>query len=150
MAAITSVSLTNNTYIDGLLTGVKWASGSLTYSFPTSASFYGSYPSNEPYNGFLAFTAVQQQAIAKILANYAAVANLTFTQVTESSTTSGIIRYAETNAVSTALTYYPSTMDRGGDSWFNQSNHYYDNPQLGNYRPGWRAIWLGSVSELVP
>src|SRR6185369_2814688 len=83
--------------------------------------------------GFLAFNAAQQQAITKILKNYAAVANLQFSQVTESSSTHAIIRYAETNATSTGFTYYPSTMDRGGDSWFNQSNHYYDSPVMGNY-----------------
>jgi serralysin len=133
MASVANVSLTGNAYVDGLLVGVKWASGSLTYSFPTSASLYGSYPSNEPNSGFLAFSAAQQAAIAKILNNYSAVANLQFSKVTESSSTSGIIRYAETNAISTGMTYYPSTMDRGGDAWFNQSNHYYDNPVMGNY-----------------
>ena len=92
MAAVSSVSVTGNTYVDGLLTGAKWASGSLTYSFPGSGSLYGSYPSNEPSSGFLAFNAAQQQAITKILKNYAAVANLQFSQVTESSSTHAIIR----------------------------------------------------------
>ena len=133
MASVSSVSLTGNAYIDGLLTGVKWGVASLTYSFPTSSSYYAGYPSNEPTNAFAAFTAAQQQAMTKVLANYAAVSNLTFTKVTESSSTSGILRFAQSNAISTAMSYYPSTMDRGGDSWFNHSNNYYSNPQMGNY-----------------
>ena len=133
MTAVASVSLTGNAYIDGLLTGTKWAGTSLTYSFPTSSSYYAGYPSNEPYNGFAAFTAAQQQAMTKVLANYAAVSNLTFAKVTESSSTSGILRFAQTNATATSMSYYPSTMARGGDSWFNHSNNYYTNPVAGNY-----------------
>ena len=133
MTATNTVGLTGNAYVDGLFTGTKWATTSLTYSFPASASLYGSYPSSEPSNGFLAFTSTQQQAVTKILSNYAAVANLHFSLIAETSSSSATIRYAETNAVSTAIGYYPSTMARGGDAWFNRSNHYYDNPQLGNY-----------------
>ena len=133
MAAITNYGLAGNPYIDGLLTGVKWANPSLTYSFPSSSSFYSGYPTNEPHDNFLAFTAVQQQAIAKVLQNYSAVSNLQFTPMTESANSSATIRYAETDATSTAWSYYPNTSAQGGDSWFNNSNHYYDNPQIGNY-----------------
>ena len=40
MASVSSVTPTGNLYIDGVIYGTKWASTSLTYSFPTSASFY--------------------------------------------------------------------------------------------------------------
>ena len=133
MASILNVGLTADPYVNGLLTGVKWASASQTYSFPSSASLYPNYGSNEPQTGFAAFTAVQQQAVAKVLQNYSAVSNLQFTQMTETANSSAVIRYAETNATSTAWGYYPSSSVRGGDTWFNNASHYYDNPVRGNY-----------------
>ncbi len=133
MPSTVTVATTGNSYIDGLLFGSKWASTSLTYSFPTSPSYYSAYSSSEPQTNFKAFTSVQQQAATKVLQNYAAVSNLQVTQVAESSATTGTIRYAETDAVSTAFSYFPSTAATGGDAWFNNSKHYYDNPIAGNY-----------------
>jgi VCBS repeat-containing protein len=132
--ATTSVNLTGNSYVDGVLSGVKWAVTNLTYSFPASASFYGStYGDGEPGSGFLAFTAIQQTAVQKVLANYSAIANLTFTQVTETASQHGDLRYAESNLPGTAWGYYPTPLAEGGDAWFNNSSHNYDNPVLGNY-----------------
>jgi VCBS repeat-containing protein len=132
--AVATYSPTGNSYVDGLLTGTKWAVSSLTYSFPTDASFYGSsYAGAEPMNNFKAFTSVQQGAVRTILHSYESVANLSFTQVSESSTQHGDLRYAGSDAPSTAWAYYPSTNDAGGDAWFNNSNHFYDNPVKGNY-----------------
>ncbi len=42
MPATSSVSPTGNIYVDSVLTGTKWAVGTLTFSFPTQASYYGS------------------------------------------------------------------------------------------------------------
>ena len=134
MPATSSVSPTGNANIDGLLSGMKWAVTSLTYSFPTGVSFYGaSYGSGEPTNNFEAFAATQLVAVRKALAAYASVSNLTFTEVTETSTTHGALRYAESDTVGTAWGYYPSVAEAGGDMWFNNSNNYYDNPVVGNY-----------------
>ena len=72
---------------------------------------------------------------------YSQVANVTFTQITESSTQSATLRYAESNSPSTAWGYYPSTMPEGGDAWFNNSSHWYDNPVVGNY------AWLTIMHE---
>ena len=65
-------------------------------------SFYtgfngGAYGSGEQNNGFKAFTAVQQAATTSILNMYSQVANVTFTQITETSTQSATLRYAESN-----------------------------------------------------
>jgi serralysin len=116
----------------------------LTYSFPTSASFYvgfNGYGSGEQNSGFKAFTATQQIATTSILNMYSAVANLTFTQIAETSSQSATLRYAESNLPSTAWGYYPSSAPEGGDAWFNNSSHWYDNPVLGNY------AWLTIVHE---
>jgi len=68
-----------------------WGVNSFTYSFPTSPSYYvgfngGSYGSGEQNTGFQAFNSVQQAATASILNMYSAVANVTFTQIAETST----------------------------------------------------------------
>lgn len=131
MTATASVSLTGDPYIDGILTGTKWGVTSLTYSFPTSSSYY-EYTGESGYN-FKAFTAVQQAAVRDVLDNYAAVANVTFTEITETSTQHATLRYAGSDSPGTAWAYYPSTSAQGGDAWFNNSKHYYDNPVVGNY-----------------
>jgi hypothetical protein len=142
MPTIATYSPTGDPYIDGILSGVKWGTTSLTFSFPTDASFYGSnYGWGEPSNNFKAFNPTQQAAVRTILQSYSAVANLTFTEVTESSTQHGDLRYAESDTPSTAWAYYPSTADEGGDVWANNSKHWYDNPVKGNY------AWLTMIHE---
>ena len=134
MTATASVSLTGDPYIDGVLSGTRWGVSSLTYSFPTSAAYY-EY-SGEPGTNFEAFTAVQQDAVRKVLANYSAIANLTFTEVAETSSQHATLRYAESDSPSpsTAWAYLPNPWaPQGGDMWFNNSSHSFDNPIKGNY-----------------
>ena len=145
MTSVATVSPTGDAYVDGILSGTKWGVTSLTYSFPTSPSYYtglfGSYGSGEPSNGFQAFNAVQQAATTAILGMYSSVSNLTFTQISETSTQSATLRYAESNSPTTAWTYYPSTSPEGGDAWFNASSGWYNNPVMGNY------AWLTIMHE---
>ena len=101
----------------------------------------GPYGSGEQNTGFQAFNSVQQAATASILNMYSAVANVTFTQIAETSTQSADLRYAESNQPSTAWGYYPSVSPEGGDAWFNSSSGWYDNPVLGNY------AWLTIIHE---
>lgn len=131
LTSVASVKPTGDLYIDGVLSGVKWGVTSLTYSFPTDPSFY-SY-TGESSTNFKAFTTVQQTAVRDVLQNYSAVSNLTFTEVIETSTQHGELRYAGSDSPGTAWAYYPSTSSQGGDAWFNNSKHYYDNPEAGNY-----------------
>ena len=110
MPTTATYSPTGNAYVDGVLSGIKWGVASLTFSFPTDASYYGSgYGNGEPLNNFKAFTTVQQDAVRTILKMYSAVANLTFTEKTETATKHGDLRYAESDSPSTAWAYYPST-----------------------------------------
>ena len=146
MPSTSSVTRSGVSYVDYVDSGVRWSSGNLTYSFPTSASFYvgsngSSYGSGEQNSGFKAFNTTQQIATTSILNMYSAVANLTFTQIAETSSQSATLRYAESNLPSTAWGYYPSTAPEGGDAWFNNSSHWYDNPVLGNY------AWLTIIHE---
>ena len=135
MPAVSSVSPTGTSYIDYVVSGTKWAVDDFTYSFPTSGSFYtgfggGSYGSGEQNMGFQAFNSVQQAATGAILSMYSAVANVTFTLITETSSQHADLRYAESNLPSTAWGYYPSIAPEGGDAWFNSSSGWYDNPVL--------------------
>ena len=145
MPATSSVTPSGISYVDYVDGGTKWAVNSFTYSFPTSASFYvgfngGPYGSGEENSGFKAFTALQQAATASILNMYSAVANVTFTQITETSSQSADLRYAESSQPSTAWGYYPSTSPEGGDAWFSSSG-LYNNPVVGNY------AWLTIIHE---
>jgi serralysin len=90
--AVSSFSPTSDPYLNGVLSGIKWATGSLTFSFPSDPTYYGAaYGSGEPTTGFEAFTALQQDAVLQM---YSSVVNLTFTEVTETSTVHGDLRYA--------------------------------------------------------
>src|SRR5689334_2345621 len=143
MTAVVQYTPTGDPYLDSVLSGVKWATNWLTYSFPSNAAFYGSsYGAGQPYNGFQAFNATQQAAVRDILQGYSSVANLHFTEITETSTQHADLRLGETNSTGTAWTYYPWTSPEGGDSWFNQSKHYYDNPIKGNY------AWFTMIHEI--
>ena len=136
MPATATYGATGNIHIDAVLSGVKWASGTLTFSFPSNPTFY-EYGGERGVN-FKAFNAAQQTATRSILQMDASVANVTFTEITETSTQHATLRLAGSDAPSTAWAYYPSTGAAGGDAWFNVSNHYYDNPIKGNY--GFLAI----------
>ena len=145
MPATSTVTPSGISYVDYVDGGTRWAINSFTYSFPASASFYvgfngGSYGSGEQNSGFQTFNGVQQAATASILKMYSAVANVTFTQITETSTQTADFRYAESSKPSTAWGYYPSPSPEGGDAWFSSAG-LYNNPVVGNY------AWLTIVHE---
>jgi serralysin len=134
MPAVTSYSLTGDAYIDGLLGDYKWAVNSFSFSFPVSGSYYGNgYGSGENTNNFGAFNAVQQAAARATLNQYASVANLSFTEMTETSAKHADLRFAMSDTPSTAWAYFPTTYAEGGDSWYNNSAGYYNSPLKGNY-----------------
>ena len=108
LPAISSVTPSGITYVDYVDSGTMWGVNLFTYSFPTSSSFYtgfngGAYGSGEQNTGFQAFNAVQQAATASILNMYSAVANVTFTQIAETSTQSADLRYARVESTEHGL-----------------------------------------------
>jgi serralysin len=133
LAAVASVTPGSDPYTNALLGNYRWASGTLSYSFPTAAGVYGSpYGSSEQLNNFGVLNWMQQNAARAAFANFAAVANVTFTELagTDASAT---LRLAMSNEPSTAWAYLPATPGEGGDVWFNNSGGYYNNPVRGNY-----------------
>jgi serralysin len=134
MPATATYALTGDPYIDGLLGGTKWASTSLTFSTPTHASHYGNnYGHGEPYDNFKALNGNQTSAVDAILAMYASMTGLKFSEIVETNSKDAVLRFAMSDTPSTAWAYHPSTHSEGGDSWFNNSKGYYDNPIKGNY-----------------
>jgi Ca2+-binding RTX toxin-like protein len=134
MPATSIFAPTGNAQVDGLLSGIKWAVSALTYSFPANSTFYGSgYGAGEPNSGFEVFNGTQQNAVRAVLQTYAAVANITFSEWTETTTVHADLRFAESNLPSTAWAYMPSTAAEGGDAWFNRPTGVYNAPIKGNY-----------------
>jgi len=132
--SVTTATKSGNVYVDGVLSGVKWAVSTFTFSFPTDASLYGSgYGNGEPASNFESLNSVQQSAVRADLKMYASVANVTFTEVAETSTVHADLRYAMSDLPGTAWAYYPTTNAAGGDAWFNNSTGWYDNPVSGSY-----------------
>ena len=93
-------SAPESAYINGILSGSKWADPTnITFSFPELGSYYDQpyTKANEPANGFVPFNAAQAADTRLVLQNYSSVANVTFTEVTETATNHGQIRYGLTS-----------------------------------------------------
>jgi|GEM_PF-5954663 len=112
-----------NQDINGLLSGLAWTNIPITYSFPTSASFYGSfYGDPAPGNGFQPLSVTQQEAARTALQLIADYSQASFTEITETSTVHATIRLAGSAEPATSYAYYPSSSffprSRDGDVWF--------------------------------
>ena len=108
-----------NQDINGLLSGRSWNVRTITYSFPTSGAFYGpGYPDPAPANGFQVLSAAQQAVARYAFSLMSQYTGLTFTQITETSTTHATIRLAGSSSPSTSYAYYPAATVTGGDIFF--------------------------------
>ena len=122
--------------IDALLSGEKWGSSlgqgvSLNYSFPWSngsAVFTGylgaSYSSsNEPTaSSHYGLNAVERAATGTALQAWSKVANLNFSEVADTVSSVGDLRFTFSSAVSGSIwgwAYGPSLSPIGGDVWVN-------------------------------
>ena len=131
MPSTTTITTTGNQDIDGLLGARKWAVQSLTFSFPTSSGEVTGYlAGEEPSSGFETLNTTQRAVVRKIYSDLSGFTNLTFTEVSGGT---GDLRFGMTNVTSTAHAYYPSSSEKGGDTWFNNSGARYDNPIRGTY-----------------
>ncbi|QRM28718.1 M10 family metallopeptidase C-terminal domain-containing protein [Microvirga sp. VF16] len=134
MPAVETYSSTGNAYIDAILGNIKWVPSNLTYSFPTTATSYGSsYGDGEAAKGFGAFNGGQQFITRSALNLYSAVSNLTFQEMDSVSGPSADLRFAQSDLPSTAWAYFPTTDATGGDVWVNHSSRIYASPAKGNY-----------------
>ncbi|MGZ8189610.1 MAG: DUF4347 domain-containing protein [Methylococcaceae bacterium] len=128
--------------ISSLLGGSQWGSSYgatinttyLTASFSTANSVY-SYDDGSS-SAVQAFAAAQITAARSAMAGWAAVANIVFTETTDSATNAGDIRWGQTSSTSnaTAYAYYPDNAATGGDIWIDPNYpQYYQNPVVGSY-----------------
>jgi Ca2+-binding RTX toxin-like protein len=122
----TSVGLTGNKDIDGVLSNSRWSDPNITFSFPTLLSQYGYSEA-----GFEAMNSAQQTAIRAILDMIETYTGLNFTEVTESTSVHGTLRFAEENDAGTAYAYLPTSLEQGGDVWLNHTD--YNSPLKGTY-----------------
>jgi serralysin len=139
-----SVSAADDQDISSLLGGSAWNGTTITYSFPTASNQYGSqtaYGDNDPYNGFSQLDSAghsgqraEAQRAFSLIASYTL---LTFTQITETTSTHATVRLANTNPSSissgTSEAYLPSTAPAGGDVFFGGTG---ENPVMGNFDSG--------------
>ena len=126
-----------NQDIDATLIGSKWTITNLTFSFPTSGSFYQTpYYDSGHLSGQFAFNAQMQNAVRYALGLVAGYTNLTFTEVTESNSTHGNLRYSQTTDASlgSAEGNFPGSDTWDGDIWFGNTNQpFYQTPNIGNW-----------------
>jgi serralysin len=139
-ASIIAVKFSGLNRIDGLLSGYKWYSSNLTYSFGEyGTSYYDrNYRDKEPFKGFSPLTDSQKIAATNAINAWGEVANITFKKVTDSASVAGDIRFARSNVPETAHAYTPAgnkSEDKGGiatgiggtetgDIWVGYSTNY--------------------------
>ena len=127
MAAVLTTFVTGDPIVDGLLSGSKWASPNVTFSFPTSAS---QYPTGETEAAtFQPLTALMHAAAYKVLGNFSAVSGLVFTEDAASPGTATIRMGFSEAAAPTSYAYYPSddALGVGGDVWFSRAQAFTPN-----------------------
>ena len=105
-----------------IIQGVKWGGGwgagvSLTYSFPNAGGGYHAHPysyygDHGEFGSWSSLSASERTAVRSALAEWSAVANISFTEVVDNATTVGDLRFAATTvggASENAHAYYPWT-----------------------------------------
>jgi hypothetical protein len=125
MSVVTTVVYSGNPNFDGLLSGTQWASTNLTFSFPTDSADYNfGYiaGAGAPSDGFAPLNAAEQQAVLTVLNDYAAISNLQFTQITETTTQHAELREAQSAQAGAAMTFAPTPLFNeyplSADSWY--------------------------------
>ncbi len=128
----TTIPLSNQNNIDSLLANSKWSDdigtgANVTYSFRSEASSYSTddvtgYGSpdgvGEPWQADSSFlTTLEIAGIKASLNVWSEIANIRLTEVTDSETVSGDIRFSTLPEVTDAITYQPGSSSRGGDVW---------------------------------
>ena len=134
MPATSSVSPSGDKYVDAILTGTKWATASLTFSFPSDASYYGSgYGSGEPGSNFAAFNSAQQAAVAIHLRNVFQRCECPLHPDHREFHAARGSSLCRDGQIYDGVRLLPYTSAEAGDAWFGNSSHYFDNPVKGNY-----------------
>jgi serralysin len=133
--ATTTTTATGDNNIDGLLSGIRWASTSVSFSFTNSFSDYESgYANASSHSASFQMLNATQQSVARqwLNQNFGNVSLLNAVELTGASDRDATIRIAMSDNPGTAYAYYPNgSFVAGGDAWFNPT--YYNNPVIGSY-----------------
>ncbi len=141
-----AVAASGNQQIDGLLSGVRWADGFITYSDPDSvADYQAGHP--EAFSNFSQLSGQQMIAVhfglnSAIFTQPGGAAGFGVEGFTNlgidyagSGSGAGTIRVANTSNPGTAYAYYPHNGVAGGDAFFGPSGDF---PTAGNY--DWHTV----------
>ncbi|GEO41978.1 hypothetical protein SAE02_61260 [Skermanella aerolata] len=143
----TNYALTGDTVLDALTYDTKWGGArgtgaTLTYSFHNAASTYGTqatYGTADPFSNTGAPNEVLKTAIRASLAEWTKVANLTFVEVADTGSTSGVLRFGTSSeidrlGIAGRATTPSTTFERSGNVWLS-NNIFYNIKALspGNY-----------------
>jgi hypothetical protein len=143
-----AVSLSGIQAVDALIAGYKWGDSVISYSFPTSSSFWstststGYGPSSgdgEPWSTRFDFLKPAEAArFRDALTAWGRVANIQFTETADNASVVGEIRVAyswiPTTSKSEAWAYLPDGSAIGGDIWINTDSHsYHSSFNAGSY-----------------
>ncbi|NUT87288.1 matrixin family metalloprotease, partial [Pseudomonas corrugata] len=139
-SSVSSASLTGNAQVDSLIYGTYWTHGasttSLTYSFMTMGSLFArSYSDDNEYRASYALASAQKTAIVSALGEWSSVANIKFTQVTDTATNVGDLRfggYSKMDTGTAAWGYFPGRSAAAGDVWIGPVTND-PNPVQGSY-----------------
>lgn len=133
-SSVTDVDASNINEIDSLLGDLRWSSSTISYSFPASNSpaFWSTQPGigygpqfgdDEPWHSAAkSLTSKDQNNFELALQQWANVANLNFTKITETPNEVGDIRAAyseDPDEFTLAWSYLPGFSVRAGDIWVN-------------------------------
>ncbi len=116
-----------NANINSLVLNTQWASGQLTYSFPTDSSQYTGYgPTDEPFVGFEAAGTPYKAAVQFTFRTVSEFTNATFTEIAPSATNIPTMRFGitgdpaprpGTTADLAGWAYLPADTAIAGDVW---------------------------------
>ena len=114
--------LTGDPNVDALLGGLEWASGTISYSFPSGTATHDpNYADLALWTRWSPLSTTQQTATTNALTAWSQVANLQFVRRVDTSTTVGDIRVAVSSSYdwgsSVAQAYFPNASPAGGDVW---------------------------------
>lgn len=101
-----AINATGDYRIDALLSGYKWGTTTVTYSFYSNAVWGGQYYGSETVSEV---SEPVKTNVRAIMALYGSVMNVNFVEVTETSSTIGYIRVMDSTAPSYAYAYYPAS-----------------------------------------
>ncbi len=137
-----SVFASNNPQLNSLLYGTSWSfygvlPTNLTYSFYDSdtSRFALQYSGDQEYLNAYELAPEQKTAIVDTLAKWSAVANVNFTQVTDTATNVGDLRfggYMDMEEGTAAWAYFPANSPVAGDVWIAPTTDD-PNPVEGSY-----------------